>query len=336
MISPSQLSLVFQGPVIGAGDGHGWTRDALIEAQMLFPGAEIILSTWMDANLPRVNGIQIVLSPDPGGTLYPSTWGPPSRTTNNLTRQLVSTQAGLAAATRLYAAKVRTDFRFTGASILEIYAHLEALPPDAPRVFRQRVAVPVEYCPNPRRLPLLFHPSDLFCFGLISDLREFFGAPLPAEPGFTHWFAQRRRPPFHFLAETHRYTPEQYLWINCLRKKFPSVCFEHACDAGLTKVLDSERFFWANFMPVPLKEIGLESQKDFRHVRTANRLHRSEGYASWIKLSSSDGVMHKAGLHFQYVIALITYACLLTPSVRRRIKASRIFNRLHSRRASQS
>jgi hypothetical protein len=328
VISTDQLSLVFQGPLVD----DGWTLDALRKAQALFPGAEIILSTWMDADLPDFEGIKVVLSSDPGGVPYPSTWGLPSRTTNNLSRQLVSTQAGLAVASRPYAAKIRTDFRFTSSHILEVYAHLETVPPDSPRVFRQRVAVPVEYCPNPRRLPLLFHPSDLFCFGLTADLRDFFGAPLPAEPAFTHWFAQQRRPHFHFLAETHRYTPEQYLWINCLRKKFPAVRFEHACDAGFTKVLDSERFFWGNFMPVPLKEIGLESQKDFRHVRTANRLHRSDGYATWLKLNASGSLIRKAFLHLQYFCALITYAWLLTPSVRRRMKTSRLFNWLQSRR----
>ena len=86
----SEISVVVQG---GLSDV---TEQCIQSLRILFPNAEIILSTWADGKAIKINADKTVLSLDPGAVVCDKVTG----TWNNVNRQIVSTQAGLAAVTR--------------------------------------------------------------------------------------------------------------------------------------------------------------------------------------------------------------------------------------------
>jgi WavE lipopolysaccharide synthesis len=255
MISPAEISVVVQGPVApGAADKPFTTAAALAGVRRLLPEAELILSTWPGSDLAGLSPHILVQPTDPGPQFISEKC---ARKYNNLNRQIVSTAAGLRAATRPWAVKLRTDSLLTHTGFL---AAAESFP-RAPRwsVLSERLLTADLGCVNPRLAPELFHVSDLFHFGRREDLLAFWDAPLAPEPETSQWFVHRPPPPIAFFPEANflRYSPEQYLWLSCLRRRGHSYEFFGINDVRLGQAWASEQLFLNNFRCFKPDEFGL-------------------------------------------------------------------------------
>src|SRR5258708_318244 len=119
MLNSHDFSIVVQGP-IHSSPGCKGERDITIRCltsiRTFLPGAEIVLSTWQGENTEGLDYDVLVKSEDPGAVAF--TKAQPPIGFNNINRQIVSTQAGLAAATCTFALKFRGDLFLESNGIL--------------------------------------------------------------------------------------------------------------------------------------------------------------------------------------------------------------------------
>lgn len=207
----SEVSIVVQG---GLSD---ITDQCIQSLRTLFPNAEIILSTWADEKVVKIDTDKTILSLDPGAVVCDKVTG----TWNNVNRQIVSTQAGLAAATRTYTLKTRTDILIKSADFLSYFGKYDGEPS---AYFKKRLLLCNYYTRNPRVFSTCFHPSDWLLFGRTEDLRKYY-MKLPLltdEEG--QWFETRRKESTFFTNYICRFTPEQHIFIHFLRTYQPVNC----------------------------------------------------------------------------------------------------------------
>jgi hypothetical protein len=219
---PQDVSFVLQGPVDRTG--RGATARACDAIRAHFPGAEIVISTWAGTDASGLDCDRVVESEDPG-TVGPNTYNP------NTNRQIVSSLAGVRAATRPLVAKVRSDMVFLSDALLSHWRRWEERS-DELRLFEHRVLVPNTFTRRPSYLsPFPLHPSDWSYFGTRGDLELLLDVP-----HMRLRESQKDRKPEGLLSFWHpgqnlpTYTPEQWIWTQALRKVAP--------DAGLRHVFD--------------------------------------------------------------------------------------------------
>ncbi|MEX3098847.1 WavE lipopolysaccharide synthesis family protein [Serratia ureilytica] len=259
------LSIIFQGP---ATPEDRRLFQHLRQTRQIFPDAEIILATWhltpvsdhqLQTRAEEI-AVRLVLSDDPG----PLTGKDPSgQWSTNLNRLLCSARAGLASATRPLAVKLRTDTWLSGRQLLPLLEQIvdpDSLPPreQAYRVFRQRVITASWFARDARgSLPFLYHPGDILLAGLTEDVRLFFMAPLagpelfcPATmPGL--WCAWR-------------FVPEQWLWVHAIHRATGRQVYAGNFQHTPQHIVESERYFLANFVPWSPRQLGLHWPKYWR------------------------------------------------------------------------
>jgi hypothetical protein len=63
-VSESDLTIVFQGPIVPGPEG---TAGQILRTRRAFPRARVVLSTWERSDYRGISVDQIVLSEDPGG-----------------------------------------------------------------------------------------------------------------------------------------------------------------------------------------------------------------------------------------------------------------------------
>lgn len=259
------LSIIFQGP-LPPEDSKLFQH--LRQTRQLFPHAEIILSTWhrtpasdneLHIRLEDM-AIRLILNDDPGpltGKDSSGTWS------TNLNRLLCSARGGLEAATRPLAIKLRTDTWLSSRQLLpllEQVVHQDSLPPrdQAYLVFRQRVITASWFARDARgSLPFLYHPGDILLAGLTDDLRLFFSAPL-AGPELFHPSAMPG------LWSAWRFVPEQWLWVHAIHRATGHHVFAGNFHHTPQQIIDSERYFLANFVPYSSRQLGLHWPKYWR------------------------------------------------------------------------
>lgn len=262
----SAISVIVQGPVVPEGRGPISTLGCLQSIRQSLPRAEVLLSTWENQPSQGLDFDVLVQSVDPGGQQRPDgLW-------HNVNRQIVSTLAGLRRATRLHAVKMRTDCRLESARFLETYER-RPIDPRFPTLFRDWVLSPELYSRNPEHLACvrLFLPSDIFFFGLRSDLLDLWDCPLHPD-GFV-------------TREWHewRYCAEQWLWLNFLWKRGWKIDLKRHDEFSLLKAWKSERSLMHNFIISSSEQIGLRlsppntgewfSETAYTHAEW-RRLHR--------------------------------------------------------------
>lgn len=210
-IISNDVSLVVQGAVSSV------TKAVLAGLRSVFPDAELILSTWEGTDLSGLLFDKVALSPDPGAVVCDKVTG----TWNNVNRQIVSTQAGLAAVTRSYTLKTRTDVLIESADFLTYFGKYDRKPSP---YFANRLLLCNYYTRNPRVFSTCFHPSDWLLFGRTEDVRKYY-AKLPLlteEEG--RWFETRTKKSTFFTNYICRFTPEQHIFIHFLRTYQPVDC----------------------------------------------------------------------------------------------------------------
>ncbi len=164
-IDPSEISVVVQGPLF-LNRVEGVSR-CLESLRAVLPGAEMIVSTWIDEDASSIGPpVRVVQSTDPGAFSVKN--GPPY----NLNRLQRSTLAGLALASRTCCLKLRTDLALSDRRFLVLAGRRPG------SLFERPMTMSNIYIRDPEKFPLLFHVSDIAQFGLTADLLSFWSGKL--------------------------------------------------------------------------------------------------------------------------------------------------------------
>ena len=266
-ISPAQISVVIQGPVLGGPElprDQRFTVRAIASVRRVLPSAQIVLSTWEGSDTSGLEVDRLVTSPDPGGYVLKNPGYPDY--VNNVNRQLASTLSGLRAADREFAIKLRTDCELLHDGFLNGWEDAPRRS-DSLRVFESPVVCGELFTRDPRILSYLFHPADIFHFGRREDLLRFWDVPsAPAE----ETVAWRDRIKGRVLGGVDglevRYVPEQYLWISALRKAGHDFQLGQCCEIPRELIEPSELSILNNFRIVDERSLGVVFPSGFlRH-----------------------------------------------------------------------
>lgn len=253
-ISDKDISVVIQGAVSGQQ-----TIDCLNSVRNFLPNSEIILSTWEGTKVDHLDFDKVILNKDPGGLHQVL------MSANNFKRQLISTKNGVNEVKRKYTIKLRTDFFLTSCDFLK-YFDLFQKRNEKYLIFTHRVIVLSSYSRffsdtnyNP---PIFFHPSDFFFFGFTEDLKKYFNSvDLPEDEELYSWkYKYPNKTPYPCVCW--RYSPEQFLCLGIVKKKFPNIKYDDWSDVNdYGTFLMSEKILSNNFIFLDSDMSGVASVK---------------------------------------------------------------------------
>jgi hypothetical protein len=255
------ITVVVQGPIISkiSKNQDSDTAACLQSIRDHLPGAGIILSTWKGSNIQGLEFDQLVESEDPGGLLDHC------GIRYNVNRQITSTRNALGLCKTKYALKMRTDCTLTSVDFIAFFAkHTERH--KRCRIFTERLVCSDLYfrTPHKRPHPLLFHPSDVFQFGLTSDLISLWSGDLASEseihlsdPQAVPWLFRER------WREQIRFAEEQFVWINCLNRFSQNVRLDYSWQIKFQMLALSELSIINNFVPVTPARLGVKLPSRF-------------------------------------------------------------------------
>lgn len=252
MIKSQDISVVVQGAVTSQ-----YTIPCLLSLRQHLPKAELILSTSSlitEDLLQKLSYDKLIVSPDPGAVMIDRN----AKIYNNINRQIVTSSAGIAAATRKYILKFRTDLLLTSNKWLDYFGVFDSKNPA--QYFRSRVLVCNYYTRNPRILPVPYHLSDWILFGYAEDIKNYFKAPLQQREELI-WFKNHSKCSKLFSHMLSRYVPEQYLCIQFIQK-YEKISFENYYDNSRINIQSTERFLANNTVILDYKtQLGIVFQK---------------------------------------------------------------------------
>lgn len=280
------ISFVVQGAVdssISPLTGEPITRSCLSSLRRYHPGAEIIFSTWKDADVSGLDYDVLVRNDDPGAwNAFRPECGEVKL--DNTNRQIVSTKNGLYAATRRYAAKIRSDMIFQGNQWMHYFDRYPARAREW-RIFKSRLITCSIWARDPRcpysRQPL--HPPDWVHIGLREDVTLLWDIDLQPEPQSSQWFAlQGLEPPLPppAIPDVRRYSPEQYLWRSLLSRYGP-VRFEHRGDICDYNIRLTELSFANNLIILDLNQFPFVVHKYPLPLNPWFRYYRFLSHREW-------------------------------------------------------
>ncbi|MDR2526684.1 MAG: WavE lipopolysaccharide synthesis family protein [Rickettsiales bacterium] len=259
-INPNDISFVIQGELKAE-----ITPRTIDSIRRFFPGAEIVLATYIGSDVAGLDYDKIALVADPGFYQHDDRL---ESKPNNVNRQIQTTLAGLKASTRKYAFKIRSDFILTGRGFLDFFSKFPKYDCDY-KVFNEKILSCVFFARNPRTLAfghyLLFHPSDLVFFGLCEDLINLYDIPFMNEEDSVY---------FELNGNKYcRYAPEQHIWVNCLRKNGKKkIDFDSSVLSATYKdIKETEKYAvsnfvyldWTQFCLKPPEHLARFSKNDF-------------------------------------------------------------------------
>lgn len=253
----SDITLVFQGafkPYV-TRDHEDFARNIRLTRKVL-PGARVILSTWTGTEVPPGLAVDaVVQSADPGGL-------PPlkldDRKANNINRQLVTTQAGLAAVSTPYTAKLRTDCFLEHAGFIDHYLEQRQLDRG-----RERLAACSFFTLDPtlfERLP--YHLSDWFHFGPTGLLREYWSAASMSVKEARQYETQEHASESSLFERKFRarYAVEQHICMQFARAR-GYACPRYLNDVSANVLADYRKFLSREVMLLDPWQIGLRFEK---------------------------------------------------------------------------
>ncbi|MBR3632273.1 MAG: hypothetical protein IKN49_04365 [Elusimicrobiaceae bacterium] len=255
------ISVVVQGTV-----DPTQTPTCLASVRRCLPGSTLILSTWQGSNVDGLEYDELVLSKDPGGikskdleekTFY-----------NNTNRMILGVQEGLKKVRTPYTLKLRSDIILHDADFLNYWDKFSVRDSQY-SLFQHRVLNYYLFTPQfgnyyGRKFPSLFHPSDWMFFGLTEDIQFLYSIPLQPDPEYSLWWTIHQKPPHQvncWPASQWRYSPEQYLFYSAVKKRFPTISFEHYLDVTRKKEDFSRRMMINNFVILDYRQWHISMSK---------------------------------------------------------------------------
>ena len=179
IIDAKDISVVVQGPIFHQLDeetGMEWTERCTKSIRSVLPEAEIILSTWENEDVSKLEYDRVLYNVDPGvlhctGTNLP-----------NINRQLVSTLNGVKAASRKYVLKLRSESYIENEDFWK-YFGLYTNRNKKFRITKNRLIIDQYVDPLPALRP--FYASEAYVFGLKEDILLYFDVPLASDQACT-------------------------------------------------------------------------------------------------------------------------------------------------------
>jgi len=196
------LAIVMQGPLVQAND---FTLESFRIYRRIFPGCQLILSTWVDqdpTHIARIQdvGVDVVLNELPDNAGF-----------KNINLQIASSSSGTQAAKRhgaRFVLKTRTDQRMYSPNLAPLLINLLEVFPVA-QGFRQKKRIIAASLGSHKYM--MYQISDMFLFGGVDDMATYWNAA----------FTNETRPDDlqDTIGEVKRFQPpEQYLCTSFLRQ----------------------------------------------------------------------------------------------------------------------
>lgn len=323
MIKSSDITVVIQGPF-----NKDLTPKCIGSIRSFFPSSKIIYSTWRGEVPGNLDVDLLIENHDPGAFSFDSLGNK-----NNLTRQIVSSRAGINECKSKYCLKVRSDVIFINNNIMNMHMNYGERSPNF-KFFQERVVVCSVFTRHPRRSGLLFHPSDWISFGLTSDVRDLWDVAPPDEPYFSQYFRGRPKTFSDVYPSVYsRLFPEQYVCINFIRKHM-KIDIDNYMDFDEEKCSIWENIIANNFIVLNYgNQIGvrfdrydtsvhnhtnlltnIEWQRLYTKICDKNHVARDEAsdYIGWIELKNQKNRAQKRANKYRKRIYLF-FSWLFTP-----------------------
>ncbi|HBZ17490.1 MAG TPA: hypothetical protein DEO73_17260 [Pantoea sp.] len=262
MIDRNDISVVVQGPIVHAqykDEKVSWTHKCIQQLVRLLPDAQIILSTWEGEDLNGLPEVSKIITTQKIEAIY---YDEHLGIYDNTNRQILSTLSGLSEADGKYALKIRTDTILESDNFLNYFDRFKERDKNY-SVFGSRIVASSVYAKKYAGsgdfvTKQLFQPSDIILFGLKVDLHKLYDVPLNTKED-SHFFRNFDKPCLdvytHMLS---RYTPEQHIFISCLRNNGKEVYWPHRLY--ITKKLEeeSEKYICDNYTFVDQSNFSFE------------------------------------------------------------------------------
>jgi hypothetical protein len=257
VIADHQVTIVFQGP------WNDRLRENIAQARECFPAAPIIIGSC-DARtreaFSRTDDVVFAIVPDPGS--LPAYKRGERAPLNNVNRQIVSSQAGLALVKTPYAVKIRTDCTLESRAFVDLYQRVTACEADSAPLLASSI-----YTLHPDGIEgFPFHVSDWFFFGQSEALRAYYDVPLMTPQDAVWGDGLPRDRDGHYFARQYRsrFSPEQYLAVHNARKD--GYVVPRFLDDARAEIVESyRRYLGSRFIVCDLSQFGLVFDK-YRHV----------------------------------------------------------------------
>lgn len=242
LINSKEISVVVQGAISGSSKDSKdvqYTRICLDSIRNILPDSKIILSTWKNTDLKGLDYDLLIENEDPGSNIM-DTYN------SNCFRQIVSTLNGIKAVETKYVVKTRADIEFKGPDFIKYFEYFNSINFDKEyKVLNKRVVTMTTANPN-RRYCLPFNISDWFFFGETEDVRNIFDFQLSEEI---------------IIRDSRKiinpYYPEQYIWINFLRKNNVLKDFKAENINKTENIILSEKYFANNCIFLNAQQVKL-------------------------------------------------------------------------------
>ncbi|RJG49547.1 WavE lipopolysaccharide synthesis family protein [Motilimonas pumila] len=262
------ITVVVQGPVQAYDErsiDEGITHHCLKSVRQYLPGAHIILSTWHEQDLSGLDYDELVLNDDPGRNIRHYTKNNKPRILNN-NRQIVSTINGLKSVKTPYAIKLRTDNYLTSSNFLALLEqYTERAEQD--KVFDQKVVITNTFSRKlAKGLPVAYHLSDFFYFGLTRDLVKLWDISLLEDYNLQQQGLPNPHYPYFPIDCT------QLFWHLGLKNFDYDTKLKHLHDLSDNKQLAQDKFIASNLVIASPEELGLGLCKKFLGKARVNRV----------------------------------------------------------------
>lgn len=277
-ILSKDITVVVQGNVIRKGDivqarngvskeTNNWnegldiTKECLDSIRKHLPESKIVLSTYTNSNLEGLDYDELVLSEDPGaeGFIFP-------KQPNNINRIIKTSIEGIKKVDTEYCLKVRSDSLIDNLDFLYIYNKWKDIKPDSKNsLFKNRVLANGLLTLDIKTSKIPYTLNDWFFLGHTEDLHYLFDIPL-FDINSTQ-FIQKKDNVIKKAGKATLdglITPEQYVFINAIQKKFKDASLDFYEDTGKsnTNLKRTEDFLLGNFVFVEGLEFGIKHKKN--------------------------------------------------------------------------
>lgn len=255
-INNSDITVVIQGPIhhsSGISSETGLTSRSISAIRKYFPGAVIVLSTWIGQEAEDLTYDKLVLSQDPGPTIvkYHKNGSPH---TVNVNRQIVSTLAGLKAVETKYAMKLRSDNVLNSARLKNLLLRYPKRASEHKLTKERIISSNVFAKEYSQGLPIPFFPSDFFQFGRSEDLLALWDIPLIEDYQYDKKLAGKRQSKLYPWPDLH---VEQTLWLSFINKYIP-IQMPHKFGTGRKQLKLSRKIIANNLIIAERAELDLE------------------------------------------------------------------------------
>ena len=252
------ISAVIQGPVSDI------TKSCIKSIRKFLPEATIIISTDSKSDIRNLDYDKAVINQDVGAKYMTFVEGDKP---NNINRQIVSTLNGIKKSKTKYTLKIRSDFILTGDDFLRYFDSYNKFN-ISEQFFEKRILACTLFTRKPRKPKIIktkdigfpYHLSDFVQFGLTKDLYKLWNVDLALDQDL-NWFNSSNLIKNEDRCK-HRYTIEQQIFIQFMKKNNISYYADYFCDRSEKNAQHTDLIMANNFVLLPLEKFCLEPCKN--------------------------------------------------------------------------